>query len=48
MGFVEVHPKTGGSAGGDEIRACREASMPADMWQDHRACVGRTQSAATA
>jgi hypothetical protein len=39
--------KTGGSAGGDGIRARREASMPADEWRDHRAYVGRTQSAAT-
>jgi hypothetical protein len=40
--------KAGGSAGGDGIRARREASMPADAWRDRRACVGRTQSAATA
>jgi hypothetical protein len=40
--------KTGGSAGGDGIRAPREASMPADAWRNRRACVGRTQSAATA
>jgi hypothetical protein len=40
--------KTGGSAGGDGIRARREASMPADAWRDRRACVGRTRSAATA
>jgi hypothetical protein len=40
--------KTRGSAGGDGIRACREASMPADAWRDRRACVGRTRSAATA
>jgi hypothetical protein len=40
--------KTGGSAGGDRIRARREASMPADTWRDHRACVGTTRSAATA
>jgi hypothetical protein len=32
--------KTGGSAGGDGIRARREASMPADLWRDRRACVG--------
>jgi hypothetical protein len=38
--------KTGGSAGGDGIRLCREASMPMDMWRDHRACVGRMRSAA--
>jgi hypothetical protein len=38
--------KTGGSAGGDGIRACREASMPVDMWWDRRACVERTQTAA--
>jgi hypothetical protein len=31
--------KTGGSAGGDGIRARREASMPADAWRDRRACV---------
>jgi hypothetical protein len=40
--------KTRGSAGGDGIRAHREASMPADEWRDHRACVGRTRSAAMA
>jgi hypothetical protein len=40
--------KTGGSASGDGVRARREASMPADAWQDHRACVGRTRSAAMA
>jgi hypothetical protein len=40
--------KTGGSAGGDGIRARREASMPADAWRDRRACVGGTRSAATA
>jgi hypothetical protein len=39
--------KTGGSAGGDGIRARRKASMPADAWRDRRACVGRTQSAGT-
>jgi hypothetical protein len=40
--------KTGGSTGRDRIRARRQASMPADTWLDHRACVGRTRSAATA
>jgi hypothetical protein len=40
--------KTGGSAGGDGIRARREASVPADAWRDRRACVGRTRSAAMA
>jgi hypothetical protein len=40
--------KSGGSAGGDGIRACREASMPADTWRDHRACAGRTRTAAKA
>jgi hypothetical protein len=40
--------KTGGSAGGDGIRARREASMPADAWRDRRACVGRTRFAETA
>jgi hypothetical protein len=40
--------KTGGLAGGDGIRARREASMSADAWRDRRACVGRTQSVATA
>jgi hypothetical protein len=39
--------KTGGSAGGDGLRAHREGSMPADAWRDRRACVGRTRSAAT-
>jgi hypothetical protein len=38
--------KTGGSAGGDGIRAHREASMSADVWRNRGACVGRTQSAA--
>jgi hypothetical protein len=40
--------KTGGWAGGDGFRTCREASMLADAWRDHRACVGWTRSAATA
>jgi hypothetical protein len=40
--------KTGGSAGGDGIRARREASMPADAWRDLSACVGRMRSAAMA
>jgi hypothetical protein len=40
--------KTGGSAGGDGIWTRREASMPADTWRDHRACVRRTRSPATA
>jgi hypothetical protein len=40
--------KTGGSAGGDRIRARREASMLVDTWRDRRACVGRTRTAATA
>jgi hypothetical protein len=33
--------KTVGSTGGDGIRTHREASMSADTWRDHRACVGR-------
>jgi hypothetical protein len=33
--------------GGDRIRARREASMSANAWLDHRACVGRTRSAVT-
>jgi hypothetical protein len=40
--------KTRGSAGGDRIRARREASMPADAWRDRRACVRRMRSAVTA
>jgi hypothetical protein len=40
--------KTGGSAGRDGIRARREGSMPADTWQDRRACVGRTRTVAKA
>jgi hypothetical protein len=40
--------KTGGSTGGDGIRARREASISADAWRDRRACVGRTRSAAMA
>jgi hypothetical protein len=40
--------KTGSSAGRDGIQARREASMSADTWRDRRACVGRTQTAATA
>jgi hypothetical protein len=39
--------KTEGLAGGDGIRARREALMPVDAWRDRRACVGRMQSAAT-
>jgi hypothetical protein len=39
--------KTWGSASRDRIRARREASIPVDMWRDHRACVGRTRSVAT-
>jgi hypothetical protein len=39
--------KTGGSAGGDRIRARREASMPVDAWRDRRTCVRRTRSTAT-
>jgi hypothetical protein len=40
--------KTRGSTGRDGIQARREASKPANTWRDRRACVGRTQSAATA
>jgi hypothetical protein len=40
--------KIAGSAGGDGIRAGREASMPADAWRDRRACIVRMQSVATA
>jgi hypothetical protein len=40
--------KIGGSAGGDVIRARREASMPANTWRDHRACIWRTRTAAMA
>jgi hypothetical protein len=40
--------KTGGSAGGDGIRARREALMPADTWRDRNTCVGGMQSAVTA
>jgi hypothetical protein len=39
--------KTGGSTGEYKIQAHREASMSADTWWDHRACVGRTQSVVT-
>jgi hypothetical protein len=50
VGFAVVHQncrvtwlshktKTGGSAGRDGIRACREASMLADAWRDRRAYV---------
>jgi hypothetical protein len=46
--WLSHRTKTGGSAGGDGIRARREASMPADAWWDRRAYVGRTRSAATA
>jgi hypothetical protein len=38
--------KTGGSAGGDGIRAHREASMPTEAWRE--ACVERTRTAAKA
>jgi hypothetical protein len=40
--------KTGGSTGGDGIRAHREASMSANAWRDCMACIGRTRTAATA
>jgi hypothetical protein len=40
--------RTEGLAGGDGIRARQEASMPADKWQDHRVCIGRTRTAASA
>jgi hypothetical protein len=40
--------KTGGSTGGDGIRARREALMPADAWRDRRACIRRMRSAAMA
>jgi hypothetical protein len=46
--WLSYKTKTGGSAGGDGIRACREALMPADAWRDRRACVGRTRSTVTA
>jgi hypothetical protein len=46
--WLSYKTKTGGLAGGDEIRARREASMPANTWRDRRACAGRTWSAATA
>jgi hypothetical protein len=39
--------KIGGSAGGDGIRARREALMSVDAWRDRRACVGKKQSATT-
>jgi hypothetical protein len=39
--------KTGGSVGGDGIRARRKALMLADAWRERRAYVGRTRSAAT-
>jgi hypothetical protein len=40
--------KTGGSVGGDGIRPRREASMPADVWRDRRASIGRMRTAAMA
>jgi hypothetical protein len=46
--WLSYKTKIGGSAGGDGIGARREASMSADAWWDHRACVGRTWYAATA
>jgi hypothetical protein len=48
VNWLSHKTKTGGLAGGDGIRAHREASMPADAWRECKACVGRTQSAATA
>jgi hypothetical protein len=39
--------KIGSLADENRIRARREASMPADTWRDHRACVGRTRTAVT-
>jgi hypothetical protein len=46
--WLSHNTKTGGSARGDGIRGCREASIPVDAWCDCRACIGRTQSAVTA
>jgi hypothetical protein len=40
--------KTRGSAGGEGIRARREASLPTDAWRDRKDCIGRTRSAAKA
>jgi hypothetical protein len=48
VSWLSHKTKTGGSTGGDGIRACREATMPADTWRDRRTCVRRTRSAATA
>jgi hypothetical protein len=45
--WLSQKTKTGGSVGGDGIRARREASMPANAWRDRSACVGRTRSAVT-
>jgi hypothetical protein len=44
--WLSQKTKTGDSAGGDGIRARREASMPGDTRRYCRACVGRTRIAA--
>jgi hypothetical protein len=40
--------KTGGSAGGDRIWTCREASMSGDTRRDRGACDGRTRTVVNA
>jgi hypothetical protein len=45
--LVEPQNQDWASAGVEEIRARREASIPADAWRDRKACVGRTRSATT-
>jgi hypothetical protein len=48
VAWLSHKTKTGGSAGGDEIRARREASMKGDTRRDRGACVRRTRTAAKA
>jgi hypothetical protein len=42
--WLSDETKTGGSVGGDRIRARLEASMLGDTRRDRGACVGRTQT----
>jgi hypothetical protein len=46
--WLSHRTKSGGSADGDEIRECQEASMPGDTQRDRGACVGRARTAAKA
>jgi hypothetical protein len=46
VNWLSHKTKTRCSAGRDEIRVLREASMPRDTRRDHGSCVGRTRTAA--